>query len=200
MPSSPCQGAYYYGTTFHWGSVIRFLLILFPNSRATSASCNPKWHTPCTEPHFHHSAPPNTHSHYTPCWFARRSCPNCHYNIEPKYINVSLSVYRRILHHTQGRKKKKRTATRPERGSKDILKSEIPILLHFKTLDVAALLGRVLKAQLSAPVDGDFAVALHLELDGLVAAPEAVSGVEPFAGSETAVLHDCDWGGEGSML
>jgi hypothetical protein len=77
----------------------------------------------------------------------------------------------------------------------DILQDEVAVLLHLDALDVVPLLGSVLEDARASGVDGDLAVALALELDAAVRAPEALADEEPLAVAEDAVTlrHDDGW-------
>lgn len=78
-----------------------------------------------------------------------------------------------------------------------ILHDEVAVGLHLDPLDVLALLARVLELAFAAPVDGDFAVALHLEFDRAVLAPEGFAGLEPFAVAEGVFVAHGEVGGNG---
>lgn len=59
--------------------------------------------------------------------------------------------------------------------SVNILHAEVAVCLHPDPFDIGLLLCRVLPLALAPPVDGDLAIALHLEFDRAVVAPEAVA-------------------------
>jgi hypothetical protein len=61
------------------------------------------------------------------------------------------------------------------RRRSNALHAKIAVLLHLNTFDILLLVLRVLPLALTAPVKGDLTVALHLELDGTIVAPEAVA-------------------------
>jgi len=69
----------------------------------------------------------------------------------------------------------------------DVLHAKVTVVLHNDALHVVLLVGRVLPLALPAPVDGDLAVFLHLELDAAVTAPEALALEQPLAVSEGVV-------------
>lgn len=87
---------------------------------------------------------------------------------------------------------------RERRGRREeisLLKAHVAVPLHREAFDVVPLIGGVLPLALTAPVHGDLAVALHLELDRAVLAPQARAHDQLLAVTEGVGRHiECGLG------
>lgn len=70
-------------------------------------------------------------------------------------------------------------------------------MLHDETLHVLGLLCRVLESALAAPVDGNLAILLHLELDRAILAEKTGALEQPIAVAKSALRHDMRRLGQG---
>jgi len=109
----------------------------------------------------------------------------------PDSVAFVVTTHRVLVRHNTAHYTTTRAWRKKKRGV-SLLHAQVAVSLHIDALDVVPLMNGILELALAAPIHGDLAIDLHLELDRAVLAKQAVAHKEPLAVTEGVMMRHID--------